>query len=83
MAGIKDRTMARPNKHHPLTERQKTRNKAIGKRRGPVEQVFARLKGVYGWARVRYRGLAANQAQLLLICSAMNLKRMAVLTAPA
>ena len=82
-AGIKDRTMARPNKHHPLTERQKTRNKAIAKRRGPVEQVFARLKGAYDWARVRYRGLAANQAQLLLICCAMNLKRMAVLTSPA
>jgi transposase, IS5 family len=82
-AGIKDRTMSRPNKHHPLTEREKTRNKAIGKRRGPVEQVFARLKGVYCWARVRYRGLVANQAHLLLICSAMNLRRMAVLTASA
>ncbi|MBV9884119.1 MAG: IS5 family transposase [Sphingomonadaceae bacterium] len=82
-AGIRDRTMTRPNKHHPLTERQKTRNKAIGRRRGPVEQVFARLKGTYDWARVRYRGLAANQAQLLLICCAMNLKRMAVLTKPA
>jgi IS5 family transposase len=80
-AGIKDRTMSRANKHHPLTERQKTRNKAIGKRRGPVEQVFARLKGVYRWARVRYRGLASNHAHLLLICSAMNLRRMAVLTA--
>lgn len=82
-AGIKDRTMSRPNKHHPLTPRQKTRNRAIGKRRGPVEQVFARLKGVYDRARVRYRGLVANQAHLLLICSVMNLKRMAVLTASA
>jgi transposase, IS5 family len=82
-AGIKDRTMSRPNKHRPLTERQRTRNKAIGKRRGPVEQVFARLKGLYRWARVRYRGLVANEAHLLLICSAMNLRRMAVLTASA
>ena len=80
-AGIKDRTMSRPNKHHPLTDRQKLRNKAIGKRRGPVEQVFARLKGVYRWARVRYRGLVANEAHLLLMCSAMNLRRMAILTA--
>lgn len=82
-ARIKDRTMHRANKHHPLTERHKARNKAIGKRRGPVEQVFARLKGAYDWARVRYRGLAANQTHLLLICCAMNLKRMAVLTASA
>jgi len=82
-AGIKDRTMSRANKHHPLTERQKIRNKAIGKRRGPVEQVFARLKGPYCWARVRYRGLVSNHAHLLLLCSAMNLRRMAILTATA
>lgn len=80
-AGIKDRTMSRPNKHHPLTPWQKTRNKAIGKRRGPIEQVFARLKTIYGWARVRYRGLLSNEAHLLLMCTAMNIRRMAVLTA--
>jgi len=82
-AGIKDRTMSRANKHHPLTPRQKLRNEAIGKRRGPVEQVFARLKGFYRWTRVRYRGLAVNAAHLLLMCSAMNLRRMAVLTPSA
>jgi transposase, IS5 family len=80
-AGIKDRTMHRANKHHPLTPRQRRRNQLIGRRRAPVEQVFARLKRLYGWARVRYRGLARNAAHLLLLCTAMNLRRLVVLTA--
>ena len=41
---IKDRMMHRPNKHHPLTPRQIQHNRAIGRRRAPVEQVFAQLK---------------------------------------
>lgn len=82
--GIKPRLMFRPNKHHPLTPRKKRYNEAVGRRRAPVEQVFARLKGIYRWARVRYLGLARNYAHLRLLCLAMNLKRMAVLRpAPA
>jgi IS5 family transposase len=77
--GIKPRLMFRPNKHHPLTERQKRFNDAVGRRRAPVEQVFARLKCIYGWARARYLGLARNQTHLNLLCLAMNLKRWAVL----
>lgn len=77
--GIKPRLMFRPNKHHPLTERQKRFNDAVGRRRATVEQVFARLKGVYGMARARYLGLARNRTHLRLLCLAMNLKRWAVL----
>ncbi|SDI69021.1 transposase, IS5 family, partial [Bradyrhizobium sp. Rc2d] len=65
--------------HHPLTDRQKRFNDAVGRRRAPVEQVFARLKVVYGWARASYLGLARNQTHLRLLCLAMNLKRWAVL----
>jgi IS5 family transposase len=77
--GIKPRLMFRPSKHHKLTERQKRFNGAVGRRRAPVEQVFARLKGAYGWARVRYLGLGRNETHLRLLCLAMNLKRMVVL----
>ena len=76
---IKPRLMFRPNKHHALTERQKRFNDAVGRRRAPVEQVFARLKGIYGMARARYLGLARNQTHLRLLCLAMNIKRWAVL----
>jgi len=77
---IKDRMMHRANKHHPLTPRQIQHNTAIGRRRAPVEQVFAKLKRLYGWSRVRYRGLARNAVHLALLCTAINLKRMVVLT---
>jgi transposase, IS5 family len=80
--GIKDRMMHRANKHHPLTPRQVQHNTAIGRRRAPVEQVFAKLKRLYGWSRVRYRGLARNAAHLALLCTALNLKRLVVLTTP-
>jgi IS5 family transposase len=78
--GIKDRMMHRANKHHPLTPRQVQHNAAIGRRRAPVEQVFAKLKRLCGWSRVRYRGLTRNAAHLALLCTALNLKRMVVLT---
>jgi transposase, IS5 family len=79
--GIKDRMMHRANKHHPLTPRQIQHNTAIGRRRAPVEQVFAKLKRLCGWSRVRYRGLARNAVHLALLCTALNLKRLVVLTA--
>jgi len=78
--GIKDRMMHRANKHHPLTPRQVQHNAAIGRRRAPVEQVFAKLKRLCGWSRVRYRGLARNAVHLALLCTALNLKRLLVLT---
>jgi transposase, IS5 family len=80
--GIKDRMMHRANKHHPLTRRQIQHNTAIGRRRAPVEQVFAKLKRLCGWSRVRYRGLARNAVHLALLCTALNLKRLVVLTTP-
>ena len=83
--GIKDRMMHRPNKHHPLTPRQIQHNRAIGRLRAPVEQVFAQLKRLCGWSRVRYYGIARNAVHLALLCTALNLKRLVVLmkTKPA
>lgn len=76
---VKDRLMHRPNKHHALRRWQARRNQAIAKRRAPVEQVFARLKRLYGWTRVRYRGLARNATHVALLCTALNLRRLAML----
>lgn len=73
--GIKPRLMHRPNRHHPLTARQRRANTLIGRVRGRVETAFAVLKQHYGHARARYRTLARNTARLLLACTAMNLRR--------
>lgn len=78
-AGIKDRIAHRPNKHHPLTSRQEQRNKGISKRRSGVERVFAIAKHHMGWRRVRYIGLQRNAVHFDLICTAINLQRVAVL----
>ena len=79
-AGIKDRILHRPHKSRPLSARQRRRNRLIGPLRAAVEPLFGTLKRSYGWARVRYRGLAANAAHFQLLCLACNLRRAEVLT---
>lgn len=78
--GIKPRIMLRPNKHHPLTPRQRHRNALIRQVRGRVETTFAILKRHYDHRRARYLTLARNATRLLLACTAINLRRAVVLT---
>jgi IS5 family transposase len=83
-AGIKDRLMRRPNKHHPeLPARQKYRNRLIGRVRAGVERPFAVFKERYGLRRMRYYTLARNRAQIVLACCAYNLRRAVGALAPA
>ena len=78
--GLKDGIMHRPNKHHPLTLRQRRRNAALSKVRCRVETVFAVLKRIYGFRRTWYFGLIRNQLQLTLLAICFNLRRTLVLT---
>ena len=78
--GLKDGIMHRPNKHHPLTLRQRRRNAVLSKVRCRVETVFAVLKRIYGFRRTRYFGLIRNQLQLTLLAICFNLRRTLVLT---
>lgn len=76
-AGIKDRLMRRPNKHHPeLPPRHKQRNRLISKVRAAVERPFAVFKEHYGMRRLRFYNLAANRTHCLLAACAYNLRRM-------
>lgn len=76
-AGIKDRLMVRPNKHHPeLPPRHKRRNQLISKVRAAVERPFAVFKEQYGMRRLRFFNLAANRTQCMLAACAYNLRRM-------
>ena len=77
-AGIKDRLMHRPNKHHPeLPPRQKRRNKLIAKVRAAVERPYAVFKENYGLRRMRFFNFARNQVLMVLACCAYNLRRAA------
>lgn len=79
-AGIVNKVMRRPNRHHPLGKEDIDRNTAIGRIRGRVEGVFGTLKRSYGRSRLRYVGLAKNSLDLLLTLLAMNLRRARLLT---
>jgi IS5 family transposase len=75
-AGIKDRLMRRPNKHHPeLPVRHKRRNRLIGRVRSAVERPFAVLKQHYGLRRMRFFTMVRNKTHVLLAFCAYNLRR--------
>lgn len=57
------------------------RNAALSRIRAGVEKVFGLMKRGYHYRRVRYRGLARNTVQLMLLCIAINLRRAHALSA--
>jgi IS5 family transposase len=63
----------------PLTASQKRHNRLIGPLRAAVETVFATLKRRMAYTRVRYVGLVKNEAHLILLALAYNIRRAAVL----
>jgi IS5 family transposase len=63
----------------PLRASQKRHNRLIGAIRAAVETVFATLKRRMGYTRVRYVGLVKNEAHLVLLALAYNIRRAAVL----
>jgi len=78
---IKPRIMHRPNKHHPqLPQRFRQHNALIAPRRSAVETLFAIFKRHYGYRRVKYFNARRNAVQFALLCMAVNLRRMLVLT---
>jgi len=78
-AGIRNRICRRGNKHHRPTIWSERRNRAIARVRSRVETLFAILKRHYRHDRARYLTLARNHTDLLLACTAINLRRTLVL----
>jgi IS5 family transposase len=82
-AGIKDFIMHKSWGGGPkLSPWQRGQNRLIAPIRARVETVFAIFKKHMGYRRVRYIGLIKNQAQLLLLALAYNMRRAAVLASP-
>jgi IS5 family transposase len=73
--GIKPRIMHKAKRNKPLKAWQVWFNKAMAPVRAGVERVFGTMKRVYGYRRVRYRGLARNNVQLQFLGTALNLRR--------
>jgi IS5 family transposase len=71
--------MSRAWRGHPLSERQKKRNKFFSRVRRAVERVIGTLKCRYGLERCRYLGLKRNLNHLWLKGICYNLRKMLVL----
>ena len=68
----KDFTNERAYRNRPLTERQKQKNKSKSSVRSKVEYVFLVVKKLWGFTKVRYRGLAKNKTRLLTTLAPAN-----------
>jgi IS5 family transposase len=74
-AGLQFNVNQRGFKDRPLTQRQKARNRRLSKVRAVVEHPFLVVKRLWGHAKVRYRGLAKNLAQMYTLFGLANLYR--------
>jgi IS5 family transposase len=73
-AGIRYRVNRRPpNRQHPLSEYQRVINRTRSRCRARGEHAFHVVKRLWGFAKVRYRGLAKNAARSFAIFALANL----------
>jgi transposase, IS5 family len=79
--GIEDGIMYKAARGNPLKNWQVWFNKAVAPIRAGVERLFARMKVRHGFTRARYFGLKRNACGFFLLCTAMNIARMASLQA--
>jgi IS5 family transposase len=74
--GVKDRIAHRRHRYiKTLPPWQEARNRLIIPIRAAIEHTFAVFKRLYGWRRMRYRGLRRNANHLMLIACAFNLRK--------
>jgi IS5 family transposase len=69
----KDFTNRKGCRNRPLSDDEKTRNKTKSKVRAKVEHPFLILKRIFGFNKVRYRGLGKNATRLFVACGLVNL----------
>jgi transposase, IS5 family len=68
-----DFTNKKGRRNRPLTEADKATNRTKSQVRAKVEHPFHVLKRVFGFVKVRYRGLAKNANWLFVACGLVNL----------
>ena len=77
--GVKDYTMKRATRGHPLTDEDKWRNKMISRVRILVEKPFAMIKRNFGRDRTRVTRLKRVHVQQFCNCFTYNLMNLAYL----
>ena len=74
-SGIAFNVNQRGTKTRPLTKAQRLRNRRLSRIRAVVEHPFLVVKRLWGHAKVRYRGIAKNLAQMNTLFGLANLYR--------
>ncbi|MES2038024.1 MAG: IS5 family transposase [Pseudomonadota bacterium] len=69
----KDFTNRRATRSHALTDAERLTNSRKSSIRARVEHAFGVIKRVFGFAKVRYRGLQKNAHRLFVTCALANL----------
>jgi IS5 family transposase len=71
--GIRYRVNRRGTRHHPVSEHWRQINRARSRVRARVEHAFHVVKTLWGFTKVRYRGLAKNTARAFAAFALANL----------
>jgi transposase, IS5 family len=71
----RDFTNKRAYKNRPLTDADKETNRRKSAVRSKVEHPFLTLKRIWGFAKVRYRGLAKNANRAFAMLAMLNLSK--------
>jgi IS5 family transposase len=68
-----DFTNKKGHRHQPLTAEQRAKNRTKSKVRAKGEHPLLILKCIFGFRKVRYRGIAKNANRLFVACGLVNL----------
>jgi IS5 family transposase len=69
----KDFTQRKAHRHRPLSEEDRARNRTKSRVRAKGEHPLLVLKQIFGFRKVRYRGIHKNANRLFVACGLVNL----------
>jgi len=78
-AKARDFTNERGYRNAPLSDEQKAKNKSKSAVRAAIEHPFLQIKRIWGYARVRYRGIAKNHNRRITMCALYSIRKADVL----
>ncbi|MBI5467946.1 MAG: transposase [Deltaproteobacteria bacterium] len=69
----RDFTQKKACRNRPLSDAERSKNKTKSRVRAKVEHPFLVFKRIFGFCKVRYRGLMKNANRLFVACGLTNL----------
>jgi IS5 family transposase len=70
---VKDFTNRKSYRNRPLTKQDRASNRVKSRTRAKVEHPFLILKQIFGFTKVRYRGLHKNATRVFVVLGLVNL----------